>query len=81
MTAEDRPRPPSTRRGSAPPSALLSLLLLPAGCTQESATLFGKGLFGLMLVSFVVIPFLFWRAWSKGKAAPPHAPASTKEES
>ncbi|MFG0320710.1 MAG: hypothetical protein ACF8XB_25780 [Planctomycetota bacterium JB042] len=81
MTAADRPRP-STRGGKAPPPALFSLLLLlPAGCTQESATLFGKALFGLMIVSFIVIPFMFWRAWSKGKAAPPHSPARTKEES
>lgn len=67
-------RPTASRGGGARLWPLL--LLVPAGCTQEDASLFGKALFGLMIVSFIVIPWVFLRAWNRGKQS-----AQRKEES
>lgn len=73
MTEANRARPGAWRRHWSAPCPLLLVI---AGCNQQDAALFGKALFGLMIVSFIVIPFVFLREWNRGKSR-----ASSKEQS
>jgi hypothetical protein len=52
------------RSASALWLAGLPLLSL-TGCAQEQAAVFGKFLFGLMIVVLVVGPVVFWREWNR----------------
>lgn len=60
--------PVSARRSPGWSRALPSLILVAscAGCTQDQAGVFGKAVFGGMIVALIVIPAIFYREWRRG---------------